>query len=220
MGVLSADPSDVWSYARLFADKCCCLLGSHNFFLFTFTSPRCSWLWSKPRQSKKKIIKFWFKIIAEKLSEKLFLYYDDNYGDSVKAYLLIPPPFVQCWLKAVGCIVYFWLDFALFQLMNDASFHSHCTVLCANIIITVIHPPTQTLSNMEATLFTQENTHLTPIASHYLVKQQPLWMSLGGCTVKPGMRISESCQWTSCNRKAEMDTVQRPMLKSWCDIPH
>lgn len=91
------------------------------------------------------------------MEEKLFFFvYYDCSNTQYHSLSADPSPIVQCGLKSVGCIVYFWLDFALFQLISDASFRSHSTF---NIIVLTdtIHPHTQIHINMETTLFTQEN---------------------------------------------------------------
>lgn len=84
--------------------------------------------------------------------------------------------------------------------------HCSITVFTAN----------RTLKNMEAALLTLQRH----IGSHYLCGWLEGFLLKKTCTVKQECVYSESCQWASCDRIAEMDTVEHPMLKRWCDIPH
>lgn len=125
-----------------------------------------------------------------------------------------PSPIVQFWWKAAGSVVYF--DWTL------PSFSGWCmlslslyTALSSSLPLRSIHPRQHAATwKLE---FLLRKTHLMTVTSHYLVKQQPLWMTSVGsdktnCTVKPGMCISKSCQSASCNTEAETNSVQHPIL--------
>lgn len=55
--VLSADPSDVWSYAYLFADKCSSIFSSLHFLIMLITV-------AKAKKIKQNHSKIWLKIIC------------------------------------------------------------------------------------------------------------------------------------------------------------
>lgn len=111
-----------------------------------------------------------------------------------------PSPIVQCWLKAVGCFVYLWLDFAFFfQLMSDAPFHLNCTL---HFHHHSHHPPTHTNAH--------GHQQLKPITSYYFVKQQPLWMTLRGVfqtkPLRSKTRNADLWKNECCNRKDTVST--------------
>lgn len=63
-------------------------------------------------------------------TKKLFLFF---IAATINSYQPVPPTLFSVDKKAAGRVVDLWLDFALSQLMSDASSHSRCTLLCRRL---------------------------------------------------------------------------------------